>query len=83
MFGKILSGEKEQEIRGAAYLAAGMVKTFGLKFLREKKMLDTMQSGCFGGKKMPAIRTLAGLQLIETLSYALGKSFEPFIKEVL
>ena len=69
-------------MRGAAYLTAGIVKTFGLKFLREKKVLDTMKSSCFGGKKMEPIRTIAGLQLIETLSYALGKSFEPFIKEV-
>jgi hypothetical protein len=83
MLNIILSGPKQQELRGAAYLTAGITKTFGLKFLRERKVLDQLKSACFGGKKIEPMRTIAGLQLIETLSYALGKSFEPFIKEIL
>lgn len=37
---------------------------------------------CFGHKK-DAIRLKAGLQIFELLSLILGKSFEPYVKELL
>lgn len=71
------------ELRGAAYCCAGIIKCFGMKFLREKNILGQVQAQNFAGKKTEPIKIQSGLQLYETLAFALGKSFEPFVKEIL
>lgn len=82
-FAIIRSGKIESQIRGAAYACAGIIKGFGMKFFRDRSIIDILQKECFTGKKVEPLRLQAGLVLYETLSYAQGKSFEPFVTAIL
>ena len=54
-----------------------------MKFLIEKDIIGFLNRECFKSNKVDALKTQASLQLYETLSFSLGKSFEPFVKEIL
>jgi len=47
-----------------------------MKFLKERDIIGVIQKECFTGKKADATRLMAGLLLYETMSFALGKTFE-------
>lgn len=54
-----------------------------MKFFIEKDIIGILNRECFKSKKVDPLKTQASLQLYETLSFSLGKSFEPFVKDIL
>jgi len=54
-----------------------------MKFFKERDVIGIVQKECFAGKKADPLRLMSGLLLYETLSFSLGKAFEPNIKEVI
>ena len=82
-FAIIRSGKVESQLRGAAYACAGIIKGFGMKFFKERAIIDVLQKECFTGKKVEPLRLQAALMLYETLAFAQGKSFEPFVTAIL
>ncbi len=67
--------------RGAAYGIAGLVKGRGLASLRQYRIMSALQSAT-ENKKSPEHRQ-GSLFAYELLSLILGKTFEPYIIEVL
>ena len=69
----------EQKLKGAAYNAAGLIKARGLKAFQEMEIISTFGATYFKTKRSDFVRKVATLNLFETLSFSMGKSFELYL----
>ena len=81
LFEILFYSNKYGERKGAAYGIAGIVKGYGLDSLKKLNVLSTL-SDAVQDKKLVSKRQGA-LFAYETLSFSLGRLFEPFIRDIL
>ena len=74
--------EKLDNMRGSAYLLAGFVKGFGMKYLEKMKIMDFLMQD-LDVKKESKSRKLSVLVLIETLAENLQKIIAPYLVHIL
>lgn len=76
----ILQESKDEAIfKGTAYNVAGLFKAKGLKVLNEMDVINTFGNSYFQSKRADYIRKIAALNLFETLSFSMGRSFELYL----
>lgn len=78
---KLFQAKKYAARRGAAYGLAGIVKGKGVAALRQNRVMSTLRSAT-ENKKNPEQRQGA-MMAYELLSSLLGRTFEPYVIEVL
>ena len=82
-FDALMTGKQESIARGQAFICAGIVKNFGLKFVVQKSLFQIIDKECFSSKKIENNKVIAGLHAIEAISHSLGKSIEPFMSSIV
>ena len=75
----LTENENEHNVRGAAFAIAGIVKGLGMRTVDETGLLNVVDKQCFRGKGIHPLHKAGGIYLYETLSIALGKSFESYL----
>lgn len=76
----ILQESKDEAIfKGTAYNVAGLFKAKGLKVLNEMDVINTYGNSYFQSKRADYVRKIAALNLFETLSFSMGRSFELYL----
>ncbi|KAL2911529.1 translational activator of GCN4 [Polyrhizophydium stewartii] len=78
---RLYTAPKYGSRRGAAYGLAGIVKGYGIAALKECNVMTSLRLAV-EDKKTPNRREGA-LFAYETLSYTLGRSFEPYVIQIL
>ena len=77
----LLTKEDTNANRGAAFAIAGIIKGLGIGSLTQEgdDLLKDVNDVCFNKKTSKPANKIAGLYLYETLSVALGKTFELYL----
>ncbi len=78
---QLFEGPKYGLRRGAAYGMAGLVKGSGIGVLNNLGVLEDLKLALSDKKNL--IRREGGLLAVETMSFTLGRIFEPFIIQLL
>ncbi|KAK5374777.1 translational activator of GCN4 [Exophiala xenobiotica] len=81
MLDQLFNSKKYAARRGAAYGLAGIVKGKGVAALRQHRVISTLRNAT-ENKKSPEQRQGA-MMAFELLSLLLGRTFEPYVIEVL
>jgi len=71
--------ENEAILKVVAYNAAGLFKGKGMKTLQEMETISTLSASYFASKRSDHIRKVGALNLFETLSFSMGRSFELYL----
>jgi hypothetical protein len=77
----LLNCEKYGDRRGYAYGLAGIVKGSGFSSLKKYSIIDQLQTAVEDKKSIS--KREAALFAFETLSFSLGRLFEPYVTQVL
>ncbi len=78
---KLLQSKKYAARRGAAYGLAGLVKGKGVSALREYRIMSSLKSAI--ENKKDQIRRQGALFAYELLALLLGRSFEPYVIQIV
>jgi hypothetical protein len=78
----IKESPNEKQLKGAAYAAAGIFKSLGMKSVLESEILTSLNRDVFSSKRTDQARKQAALNFYEALSFSMRKSFEVFLPEV-
>ena len=74
--------QESLELKGIAYVVAGLLKGQGMKVLNEMDLIPSLGKEYFTGKRADPVRKQACLHLFETLSFSMGRSFELYLDTV-
>ncbi|KAI8927350.1 armadillo-type protein [Entophlyctis helioformis] len=81
MLDRLFTSEKYGDRRGSAYGLAGVIKGYGIGALKELGVMSSLKIAV-EDKKNP-IRREGALLAYETLSFTLGRTFEPYVIQLL
>ncbi|KAI8915645.1 armadillo-type protein [Gorgonomyces haynaldii] len=81
LFEQLFNSPKYGERRGAAYGIAGVAKGAGISSLKELQIMDQLKQAIEDKKNIN--KREGALFAFETLSYTMGRTFEPYVVQIL